>query len=195
MSAWPKRNNLENSCAQLEEDLNVQSRDPITYKVYVSCFCIIHELFVYSCSTENEINRREGVLMGLQNRIESFKVKISQDPSQGARADLMGAGGAKRVWGETAETEGVGNAEVLDLQKRKMKGLSCPILCYVRSSFFNVEQDERLGQISRQVGTISHVGNAIHDELDEHHKLLGEVDVKVQKAQVKFVYLFVFSFY
>merc|ERR1711862_367567 len=92
-----KISHIENSCSQLEEELNIHSGDPITYRV-----------------TESEINRREGVLMGLQNRIATFKVKIAQDPGSASRAELMGGGPAKKTsLGKTAETEGLANDGVL----------------------------------------------------------------------------------
>lgn len=102
--------------------------------------------------------------MNLQNRIETFKVKISQTPQQ----ELMG-NGPKRVWGETAETEGLANGGLLQLQKKKMD-----------------DQDEKLGHISRQVGVIKKVGTDIHDELDEHHKLLDDIDTKVHTTTIKY---------
>lgn len=49
------------------------------------------------------------------------------------------------------------------------------------------QQDEKLTQISHQVGTIKRIGEDIHDELDEHHKLLDDIDTKIDTTAIKYV--------
>merc|ERR1712137_164541 len=126
--------------------------DPITYKV-----------------TETEVSRRQASLTDLQNRCETLKLRASQSPAQSSsvmRNELMGASSSKRrVFGETAETEGQSNQSVYDMQQQKMQ-----------------DQDQRLGQISDQVTRLNRVGKDISSELDEHHRLLDDTSTKLERT-------------
>jgi hypothetical protein len=108
--------------------------------------------------------------MGLQNRTETLKQKIAQSPEQVSstmRNELLGgaAGAKRRVFGETAETTGMDNQSVYAMQQKKID-----------------QQDQRLDQISAQVGRITRVGQEINDELTEHNRLLGGMEVKIEKT-------------
>mmetsp|Transcript_16073 Transcript_16073/g.62706 ORF Transcript_16073/g.62706 Transcript_16073/m.62706 type:complete len:238 (-) Transcript_16073:50-763(-) len=97
---------LDNHMLQLQDDLELMARDPITYHV-----------------TEAELKRREVILATLGNRKKVLTDKLYADPIKqaSARDALLSGGNKKRAWGETAATKDLHNAGVLEYNKRRME--------------------------------------------------------------------------
>jgi len=126
---------------------------------------------------EREKNRRKDMLFNLTTRKDQLSDELSR-PDQANRdspsAQLKSgsnaqAQGKPRAWGaakETDMTKDLDNAQLLQLQKDQM-----------------AIQDDQLEILSQSVGRQKEVAITINSELNEHNKLLEDLEVKTAKTQ------------
>ena len=112
----------------------------------------------------------------LQNKSKTYEVYLKQinqkDLTEDGREELLSntTSGFSRSWGETSETLGKSNKEILDLQKAKIN-----------------DQDVALLQISKSVDRQKQIATAIGDELEVHIDLLNDMDPRIDRVTSKVI--------
>jgi len=124
---------------------------------------------------QREADRRSDQLKGYITRLEHMNAQMREQASGSARSNLMGAGAGAQGEGwagrggpESAATKDLDSGQILSLQQETMQ-----------------RQDQGLDVLANSVLKQKDIGVQINNELEEHNRLLDDLDTHVDKTSTK----------